>query len=334
MRRFFAASVILAGFTPALCAFKVVGYFPSWSTDTAKIQYDKVTHINYAFILPTAAGGLSAMDNAPMLRAIIARAHARGVKVCISVGGWNNGDDANFEAIGASASLRTTFTQNLIALVDSYGLDGADIDWEYPDPGQSAANYSLFMQGLGTAFRNRSRVLLLSAAVVGNGTQGGGVLQTAIDAMDYVNIMAYDAGTPHSPYSYSVSTLDYWTTRGVPQDKRILGLPFYGRDPYVAYSDLVIQDSQAPYKDQVGNVYYNGITTIKRKTALAAQRGGGIMIWELSQDASGSISLLKAINDTLQFIPVALPGKPFTRKHLPRRRFDAVTLTGRVRVKS
>ncbi len=35
---------------------------------------------------------------------------------------------------------------------------------------------------------------------------------------------------------------------------------------------------------------YNGPATIRRKTELALQLAGGIMIWELSQDARGSDS--------------------------------------------
>jgi chitinase len=46
--------------------------------------------------------------------------------------------------------------------------------------------------------------------------------------------------------------------------------------------------------------YYNGIPTIQRKTHLAVQRGSGVMIWELSQDADGANSLLEAIYQAAQ----------------------------------
>ena len=44
---------------------------------------------------------------------------------------------------------------------------------------------------------------------------------------------------------------------------------------------------------------YNGPATIRRKTELALQLAGGIMIWELSQDARGSDSLLRVIGETV-----------------------------------
>ena len=48
-----------------------------------------------------------------------------------------------------------------------------------------------------------------------------------------------------------------------------------------------------------GIVYYNGIPTIKAKAALALHKAGGIMIWQLLQDAADNNSLLSAINVTI-----------------------------------
>jgi GH18 family chitinase len=73
--------------------FKVVGYMPSWSGDVNAIQYSKLTHINYAFLLPTATGGFQAIENPSKLQSLVSLSHANGVKVLIAVGGWNNGDN-------------------------------------------------------------------------------------------------------------------------------------------------------------------------------------------------------------------------------------------------
>jgi len=37
---------------------RVVGYFPTWDGNVDSIQYSKLTHIMYAFALPTGSGGL------------------------------------------------------------------------------------------------------------------------------------------------------------------------------------------------------------------------------------------------------------------------------------
>ncbi|PTL77347.1 chitinase [Vitiosangium sp. GDMCC 1.1324] len=282
-------------------ATRVVGYFPTWNGDVNAIQYDKLTHINYAFVVPTAQGGLTGPGSGDSrLKSLVQTAHARGVKVSIAVGGWNDGNDSGFEQLSANASTRTAFVNNLVNYVTQAGLDGVDIDWEYPDPGTSSQNFALMMKELSTAMHSRGK--LLTAAVVASGSTGGGIPTATFADVDFLNIMAYDGGYPHSTYNYAVQSLDYWLGRGLPKDKAVLGVPFYGRGPnsYVGYSTLVARDSQAPYKDLVGDVYYNGIATIQAKSQLALQRGGGVMIWDISDDATGSASLLTAIAQAVQ----------------------------------
>src|SRR5687767_4727572 len=73
--------------------FKVVGYMPSWAGAVSQIQFSKLTHINYAFILPNSTGGLQPLDNPSKLQSLVSSGHAANVKVLIAVGGWNNGND-------------------------------------------------------------------------------------------------------------------------------------------------------------------------------------------------------------------------------------------------
>ncbi|WP_375760875.1 RICIN domain-containing protein [Corallococcus exercitus] len=284
----------------AALSTRVVGYLPTWAGDVNTVQYSKLSHINYAFALPTASGGLTGVSSGDArLRSLVTLAHAQGVKVLIAVGGWNDGNDSGFEQMAANASARTAFVNNVVNFVNAAGLDGVDIDWEYPDPGTSGNNYALLMNQLGTAMHSRGK--LLTAAVVANGYTGGGVPASVFNDVDFLNIMAYDGGQPHSTYDLAVQSLNYWKGRGLPASKAVLGVPFYGRSPssYVGYSELVARDPQAPYKDNVGDVYYNGIATIQAKTQLGKQNGG-VMIWELSQDTSGSTSLLNAIYSVAQ----------------------------------
>jgi chitinase len=274
---------------------RVVGYFPTWQGDVNAIQYDKLTHINYSFLLPTAQGGLTGLSSGDTrLRSLVQAAHARGVKVQVAVGGWMDGNDAPFEQLAANASARTTFINNVLAFVDQAGLDGVDIDWEWPEPGASAQNFGTLMKELGTALHARGKIL--TAAVLATG--GDGIPTSAFADVDFLNIMAYDMGYPHSSYEIAVQSMDYWLGRGLPKSKAVLGVPFYGKNSSngaYTYAQLVAMDAQAPNKDVVNGIYYNGIPTIKSKAQLALQRGGGVMIWEISQDTSGSTSLLNAI---------------------------------------
>ncbi len=275
-------------------ATKVVGYAPSWSTNANAIDYSKLTHINYSFVLPNSNGTVQPMPNPGLLQSIVSNAHANGVKVLIAVGGWNGGNDSAFESFAASSSGRNTFVNAMVNLVNQYNLDGVDIDWEYPDPGAEGDNYTLLMDQLANAMHSRGKVL--SAAVVAQGYTGGGVQNAVFNDVDHLNLMAYDGGNgpTHSPYSYAVDSLSYWTGRGLPASKAVLGVPYYARPSWAAYSTKVGQNSANACRDTDGSDYWNGIPTIRDKARLASSYGG-IMTWELSQDTTGANSLLTAM---------------------------------------
>src|SRR6185369_17235365 len=150
-----------------------------------------------------------AIDNASKLSSLVSTGHANNVKVLISVGGWNNGDDSAFRSFASTSSGRTTFTNNIINFVNQYNLDGVDIDWEYPDAGTEPANYTSLMTQLSTEMHNRGK--LLTCAVVGNDSTGDRVQSTVFSKVDSLNIMAYDANSyQHSTYTYATQCLDYW----------------------------------------------------------------------------------------------------------------------------
>ncbi|SFE40968.1 Por secretion system C-terminal sorting domain-containing protein [Chitinophaga sp. CF118] len=291
-----AAAAKVAAAAIAAADFKVVGYMPSWAGSVDAVQYSKLTHINYAFILPTNTGDLTAVEDAAKLRNLITKAHANGVKVEISIGGWNNGNDGAFEAFAANSSYRTNFTNKVVSLIDQYGLDGADIDWEYPNTGASANNYVALMTQLATALHAKGK--LLTAAVVG--TDGASILNPVFAQVDFLNLMAYDYNDfQHSTYAYAQQSLNYWVGRGLPKEKAILGVPFYARPSWDNYN-VLLNKGASPNADVWNNNGYNGIPTIKSKTNLAFDNGGGIMIWELSGDeGTGANSLVSAIHDVV-----------------------------------
>ena len=124
--------------------------------------------------------------------------------------------------------------------------------------------------------------------------------------------MAYDNDTDkssHSGYEFAEYCLNYFRIqRGIPGNRLVLGVPFYGRGyntdgtlswtSYVKFSKLIADDPQNFNRDVYNGIAYNGAQTIKKKCGLAAQYGG-IMIWELSQDARDEYSLLKVIGDNI-----------------------------------
>ncbi|GAA4274813.1 hypothetical protein GCM10022258_41090 [Aquimarina gracilis] len=274
--------------------FKVVGYSPSWQGDANSIQYDKLTHINYSFLLPNSDGSLRPLDNVAKMQQIVSLGHAQGVKVLIAVGGWMDGNDSAFTTLAANPSTRTAFINNLVNFVNQYNLDGVDMDWEYPREGNEPQHFELLMQELGQAMHSRGK--LLTAAVVVSGWNADGVLNGVFDDVDFLNIMAYD-GPNHGSMAQATGGLDYWLGRGLPKEKAILGVPFYSRPQAQSYASLLAQGAD-PNSDSFQGNNYNGIPTIKAKTQMALDRAGGIMMWELSHDTTDpNTSLLAAISE-------------------------------------
>ena len=283
--------------------FKVVGYLPSWSGSVSAIQFSKLTHINYAFLIPNSDGSLQSIDDASKLSSMVSSAHAAGVKALISVGGGGGG--GGFAGIVASSSNITNFVNNMIAFCNQYGLDGVDIDWEYPNPGTQASQFLTMMTQLSSALHNSGRVL--SVAVIGE--DDNDYIQSGMfSVVDMVMIMAYDDNNfLHSTYELGTQCLAYWLGRGCPVSEAILGVPFYGHDSSqnpnsdaaeVEYNTILADGANAQL-DAYSSFGYNGILTMKSKTSYAMANAGGIGIWELSGDATGSNSLLTAINSVV-----------------------------------
>ena len=277
--------------------FKSVGYMPSWAGSVNAVQYSKLTHVNYAFVLPRANGTLGAVENPAKLRSLVSLGHANGVKVLVSIGGWNGGNDSAFETLASTSTGRTTFVNSLLAMVSTYNLDGVDIDWEYPDPGISGDRFRLLMAQLSTALHGRGK--LLTAAVVSGGFTAAGVQPAVFGYVDFLNIMLYDGGTPHANDAWTIDNVNEWKSRGLAAAKAVVGVPFYSRPNYYSYAQLVARDPANANRDcttvNSAQQCYNGLPAVRRKTQWAMANAGGIMNWELSQDTSTSTSLVSAI---------------------------------------
>ncbi len=296
-----------------LTDFKVVGYYPSWKPDKLQsVDFGIVTHLCYAFAIPTADGGLWDLENPDTARTLIRSAHDNGAKVLLSVGGWSYNDTplegVFMEATADDARLRH-LVENIIAMCEEYGFDGVDMDWEHPRvDGTSAKQYEALMLALSEQLHTKGK--LLTAAVLSGATADGNIYYDAaahtnavLNAVDFINVMAYDGGDGerHSQYQFAVDCGTYWCeTRGLPAYKVVLGVPFYARPSWADYGMILASVPDAYSKDHVSyngmEVYYNGMDTIAEKTRYARENLGGVMIWELTQDTGDkSRSLLQAI---------------------------------------
>jgi GH18 family chitinase len=285
--------------TPAPRLFRVIGYLTE-SGIPETVPYERLTHINYAFLLPAKDGSFQPFANSWKLGNLVNLAHAKGVKVLISVGGW--GLDAQFETLAASPESRAVFVRDLVKFVADFALDGADIDWEYPKVGDSSQNFLTLLTELRAALPPDK---LLTAAVAAVGASADGVPAEAFALLDFVNLMVYD-GDPayHASMDYATASLAYWQGRGLPPEKTVLGVPFYSRPGAVPYRKLAQDNPAAAQTDffeyNGAKQNYNGLPTIRAKTRLALEKASGIMFWTLENDTNDDLSLLKAIDETIK----------------------------------
>lgn len=288
--------------------FRIVTYLAGWNEKgLEKLRYECLDQINYAFAIPTEEGDLLPLANPDLARRVIAQAHARHVQVLISVGGWSHRNvplEAVFEKATETPEKIRHLAEAITAMVDEYDFDGADIDWEYPRVHSAKANEALY-ELLAAALHKRGKLLTtavyagISAAGDGCDQLGnpvddivGGLTDHALALLDWVHIMAYDGGNGkyHSGYGFSTECARMWRDqRHIPAEKLILGVPFYGR-PGGAYAGILAAHPDADQHDvkMMGEIeaHYNGVPTIRKKTRFAIEELGGIMIWEISEDAA------------------------------------------------
>lgn len=299
--------------------FKVLAYYPASKTtqkNIDKLRFDIITHVNYAFAIPTPEGTLRPLENPELAKTIIQKAHENNAKAMLVVGGWSYEDvllESTFVEATSTKEKIKSLADEILCLCDAYGFDGVDIDWEYPrkENGSYTQYESLILY---LAERLHKNGKLLTAAVVAGVTPEGEIqiestAQTdlVLNTLDWINIMAYDGGDgiDHSGYDFSVNCGNYWsTTRNFDPSKVVLGVPFYGRPTWPAYKELLKNDLNASDKDIIQHndteVHYNGQETIAKKTQYAKDNLGGIMIWEITQDTSNhEKSLLTTIGKQL-----------------------------------
>jgi len=298
----------------ALKDFKIVGYLPSYRFYlNDKIEYDKLTHLNISFVNPDSMGQFAISEDP---RPIIERARQLNpnIKILFSIAGGALTEEWRYAyKEWKKEENRTAFIHNLMTFTRQFDVDGLDVDLEWQDVDE---NYSAFAIELSDSLLANNNMLMTAA--LPPTTRFANITDAALERYDFINMMAYDEygpwrpdnGGQHSSFAFAEAGVNFWKVgQGLSNKNLTLGVPFYGydfTDPNrtfsVTYGQMVAQDTTYTQLDQVGEIYYNGIPTIKTKLALARQRVGGIMIWELGQDAFDEYaewSLLRTIFNEL-----------------------------------
>jgi chitinase len=247
---------------------EIVGYYPAWK-GPVEVEACHLTVINYAFLGVGPDGALAldnpAVDEAHFARlAALKRAHPH-LRLVFSVGGWTRSE--GFSDMAAAAAARRAFVTSSIALLRRHGFDGIDIDWEYPgaigvpcaagrtcDRPEDKRNFVALARelraGLDAAGREDGRRYLATIAAAHDrkfvyDRESAAWLRELAASLDWINLMTYDYhGTwenaagfvaplgrdPRDPSNASVmGSVELYLREGIPADKLLLGLPFYGK---------------------------------------------------------------------------------------------------------
>ncbi|MDR2231923.1 MAG: glycoside hydrolase family 18 protein [Tannerella sp.] len=297
-----------------------LAYVTSWSEVMPDPNY--LTHINYAFGHVTDSFDGVRIDNEDRLREIVRlKDTAPQLKVMLSIGGWGSG---RFSEMAAKKKLRASFVKDCKRVVEQFGLDGIDLDWEYPTSSaagissspQDTKNFTLLCRRLRKELGTGKLLTFASSA------DAKYVDFKAIEPyIDFINIMTYDIDQPplhHAGLFRSEMTgklsceesVMAHHNAGVPMNKLVLGIPFYGKGArgvggnyrtLINRTDLTEKwddKAKAPYMvDKEGNIITNHETprSIAEKCKyLLAVGMRGAMYWEYSQD-DNNLTMVKAV---------------------------------------
>ena len=163
-----------------------------------------------------------------------------------------NGNITDFESWFYNTKNADKLATEMTNIIKSYGYDGLDIDYEFPQGGSNTRrNFVYFMQQMRSKLdalgKSNGKQYILSMAVPG-GTWAYSLFDmVGLSAyVDYFNIMNYDlyvgsntAGTTHhhtAPYDDTLfpggtvnSDIALYRSYGIPDEKIVVGLGMYAR---------------------------------------------------------------------------------------------------------
>lgn len=289
--------VSAAAYSSEQTGTRVVGYLPSYRNYTIdSIDFSALTHCCLSF-MKYKNGTLSSDFSTSDVQKIVSKCHANNVKAIIAIGG-GGGFDTSTQPFGTAAK-RTAFIDQVMNYVNTYNLDGVDIDIEVTDS-NLWSNFDAFCSEMSARLKAENK--LFTMAVSSWFTDP--IKSSTYQYFDFINLMAYDysfGNGPVAPWNQITDLVAYYNNRGVSNDRMTIGVPFYGYGSggtAYTYSEIIAMNSANSGYDTYNGIYYNGEDTIKAK-AEYSKNFAGIMIWELGQDSFGSKSLLNVIKEVM-----------------------------------
>ncbi len=226
---------------------EVYGFVPYWEMDGTIAAHVAATPLSTLALFSVTNRSDGSLDQAqngfkritgPVGQQMIREAHDRKVRVEIVFSSF--GTARNKQLFGGPLARQDKVIASLVAFAHDQGFNGINVDVESMDP-QWVPSYGAFVGRLRKALRGDTGQGQVSVATTAHVT-GAAMAQAAAEAgADRIFMMGYDyhwagsapgASAPldrrdGAPQDLAWS-LDLYALAGVPVERTILGLPFYG----------------------------------------------------------------------------------------------------------
>ena len=231
--------------------YNVIAYYTGSGENVKQYPVDKLTHIIYSFLkIQNDTLTFHNEQQRKNLEQLVAlkKIHPQ-LKIMVSVGGW--GGCSFCSDLFNSETHRDNFAKTTVALFKQYGIDGLDLDWEYPAiegyPGHKydahdKTNFTALIKRLRQEMGNEY-LLTFAAGGFMSYLEQSIEWEKVMPLVDFVNLMTYDLVGGYSTVTGHHTPLDDYrpgqqsTTKcvnwllnhKVESSKLIIGAAFYAR---------------------------------------------------------------------------------------------------------
>ena len=300
--------------------------------------------IIYAFVEIDSSGNLVVPAPSFLRSMVRLKEEKPELLVIAAIGGWAAD---GFSDAALTPTSRYNFARNVQKLINDYKLDGIDLDWEYPGSSasgiksrpQDRENFTLLITALRDVLGPNTWI---SVAGTGDSTyiNNSVEIDKIAPLITHFNLMSYDftagetgsSGQKHQAnlYDSALSLPGYSTDRyvrnlinaGMPSEKILLGVPFYGRlgatitksydelrKSYInkdGYEYRFDNDAKVPYLVRDGEFamsFDNEVSIFLKAQYVLENCLGGIFSWQSTFDQANILAraMYESINNPVGY---------------------------------